>query len=71
MKFYAYEIAYEDSYLMFVGEDEQKVNEKLNEDMKEEGEEPETIACGTVEADDIDQALDKVRFGQWEYSQLA
>ena len=23
-----------------------------------------------LKADDIEQALDKVRFGQWEYSQL-
>lgn len=70
-KFYCFEIATDHSYHVFAHENEQIADENLNAMRTVLGvsQEIDTYAIGTCEATDVDDALMKVRQGDWSYTQ--
>jgi len=67
--FHAFEIVEESSFIMYVDTDLLKVDMELERSLRICGNDLETYAVGTVEADTVDEALNKIRRGDWDYSQ--
>lgn len=72
--FYGCEIASVGSYHLYASLNENETTEwfyKIKKWLEElEGDEAETYAFGTIEAHSIDEALNKIRAGDWQYSQM-
>lgn len=70
-KYFAFEVATEDSYFIGVNLDENKLNDRFESVMAllDKGED-ETHSLGEVEAENVESAMDLIRLGQWSYSQV-
>lgn len=69
MKFYAFEVASDTCFVMYVNIDEQTVENHLKDVLGDWGIDDETLLIGTVQADSVDEAHNKIRSGEWEYTQ--
>ena len=73
MLFHAFEAATDGAYEMYVNPDMSKMEARLDELVafhnRAEVEQLEAVAVGTVEADDVDSALSKIRAGDWQHKQ--
>jgi|TARA_R110000765_G_C18852542_1_gene599079 hypothetical protein len=68
--FYAYEIATDTDYHMGVDRSEEARDNRMYSIMRIIGLDWSTHAIGTVEADNVDDAIKAIRLGKWTYSQL-
>jgi len=68
--YHGIEVATDGCYHLYVSTDENEVNEHFAELRRMLGDEIETYSLGTMEATSVDEALDKIRAGDWDYTQL-
>ena len=64
MTFHVFEAVTESSFRLYVDTDQSAVDAKFVE-----AAEADTYALGTVEAENVEEALEKIRRGDWEYTQ--
>lgn len=69
MIFYAYEIETGNSYHVGCYASQSAREMEMNALHKLHGDDIDTYAIGTVEAENMDEARDKVERGDWQYSQ--
>ncbi|MAG28098.1 hypothetical protein CMI47_21440 [Candidatus Pacearchaeota archaeon] len=67
--FHAFEIATDSSYHVGVYRLEAKRDEQFQQLLAFLGDDVETTSSGTVNADEVEAAIDLIRAGQWSYSQ--
>jgi hypothetical protein len=65
--YHGYEIVNEGTYSLYVDTDENAYNARLAEELSHDHH--ETYRIGTVKADSIEEALDKIRQDDWEWTQ--
>jgi hypothetical protein len=70
-KYFCFEIATENHYELWADTDEKKMESEFAKQTAALGDEVETYAIGTCEAESIEAAHDLIRAGKWEYSQRA
>jgi hypothetical protein len=69
MLFHAFEMCSETSFFSYVDLDRLVFDEKLRETLERPNVDPDTLLIGTVIAADIEEAIEKIRAGKWDYTQ--
>jgi hypothetical protein len=69
MTFHAFEVATDHSSTIHVNLSQHVADQHLAHTMKMAGNDLDTYAAGTVEAGSVEEALDLLRQGKWDYSQ--
>lgn len=68
MRFHAFEISERTSHHLYANVDKVVCDQEFRRMKELVGVLVESYAVGTVEADDVDKALNKIRSGDWEFS---
>lgn len=68
--FHGYEIYTDGSVVLRVDLTPEDNKCRFDKDVAALGDEDYSYRIGTVEADDPEQAMDKVRAGQWDYTEV-
>ena len=70
--YYAFEIAMEGSYFLYVSESFEEREKEINLWLSEiPADEIETYAFGVIEAESKEEAMNRIRKGEWQYTQKA
>jgi hypothetical protein len=69
MTFHAFEVATDRSSTIHVNLSQHVADQHLTHAVKTAGKDLDTYAVGTVEAGSVEEAIDLLRQGKWDYSQ--